>query len=434
MSHSRSLFLVVFASMFYCASANAASTIEEEMSDVRKTANWPAIKATADRLLERNPNSPYCIATLVEADIQLKLYDDARANLLRLRRDFGQPQPYLWALLEYLQGNYKEADKYVALMLSEGSQNSNILQLSESIVFKIDRDRWMHLVAKNRKMENSKWYFSRGTSGDHEKALAELRKFIKAQALYTNEFIISLVSLVPKNKLTPDEIMMVAKAHFALDHEDGIVEWCESVALEKPREILKIMDGTAFRGFKNHERVRMLLDKMEATCKNDSHYWLIRSCQASQEGRHEDAMRYCLRSIEIKPDEQNLWLHFSLDRQSAATKKDKDAHSQLLDDLKPLVERYPSVRVYKERAKVFHENGQDDEEVGDLAHLIEIMPPGEEQLKTRIRKAEVEYVMGDLRAAKKTVTTVLKIQPGNARAVYLMSAIQKEMKRASLKD
>ena len=421
--------------MCLCASAIAFSTCEEEMSAVRKTADWPKIKDTANRLLKSNPGSSYCIATLVEADIQLKLYDDARANLIRLRRDFANPQPYLWALLEYLEGDFKEADKYVGAMLIDGAQNSNILELSENIVYKVDRDRWIHLVAKNRKLDHSSWYFSGGASGDHDKAQTELRKLINASKVgNVYEFAIALISRVPKDKLSADEKLMVAKAHLNHNNEDAAIEWSQLVACEKPRETLKLMEGFAFRGFKNHDSARRLLDSMEGTCKTDPQYWYIRSYQASQEGRRADAMRYCLRSIELKPDENNLWLRFTLDQQAASTRKDKDASSQLLGDLKPLLERFPSANVYKERAKVYHEKGLYDEEISDLTHLIEMLPPGEEQLNTLVRKAEVEWVMGDLRAAKKTLSIVLKVQPGNARGDFLMNTVQKEMKRASIKD
>ncbi len=408
-----------------------------EMIRVRRTGNWLGIMATANRLLERDPGNQYCLECLVEASIQLKRYDEARAALIRLRNDHASPEPYLWALLESMLGNYKEADRYVEAMLASGVPSKIQLQLSEKIAYRIDRNRWMQLCAKHYKLHHASWYFSGGISADHDIALREvmaLAKDRKHGPHNLDEFFIALITPVPKTKLTPSEKLLVASAHALRGNEDSALEWCDSVALTNPEETLRVVSAVASLNFKSHSKFRQLLEKMEAVCSKDHEYWYIRGVQAWKEGRAEDALQYCERSLALSLNEKTLWLRFSIDLQEASARKSTEARSRLLPDLQPLVQKYPSVRSYSQRATVLHEFGRLEEETSDLTHLIAMLPPGPENVDKRLHKAEVEYTLGDLRAAKKTTISVLQVQPDNARAKVLMGKIEKEMKRASMKD
>ncbi len=408
-----------------------------EMIRVRRTCNWLGIRATANRLLARDPGNQYCLECLVEASIQLRRFDEARAVLIRLRKDHANPQPYLWALLESMLGNYKEADKYVDAMLTSGPPSKIQLQLSEKIAYKVDRNRWMQLCVNHYKLHHASWYFSGGNSGDHDIALREvmaLAKDRKHGPENLNEFFIALITPVPKTKLTPSEKLLVARALVHLGNEDSALEWCDSVALTNPQETLSVISDLAGLNFKSHSKFRKLLEKLEAVCSNDHEYWYIRSVQSWKEGRAEDALQYCERSLALNLNEKSLWLRFSIDRQEASAQKSTEARSRLLPDLQPLVQKYPSVRSYSQRATVLHEFGRLEEETSDLTHLIAMLPPGPENVDKRLHKAEVEYTLGDLRAAKKTTISVLQVQPDNARAKVLLGKIEKEMKRASMKD
>jgi len=105
----------------------------------------------------------------------------------------------------------------------------------------------------------------------------------------------------------------------------------------------------------------------------------------------------------------------------------------LMSSLGKIVQKYPSVQSYLERAKLEHQYGQYEEELRDISAVIDLLPAGKAKTQALVRKAKLQHTVGDLRASEHTVAGVLAADPTNEQCLHLRERLEYEMKRASIR-
>lgn len=408
-----------------------------EMVQVRKSANWPLIKSTAAKLLLKEPRDYYSRDCLIEADIQLGSYKDAESNLQKLgnQRGLDHKQYFLWALVKWLQHDVQAARKYAELMMT-GPVGVNQRHLNEDILHAADKKAWQKAAAKARSFPNVTWYLSGGRQGDHSKAVSELKNIFYAPPDDMGslpEFTYMTLSGVPQSKLTVDERIMMAEAVSVLQPQGKALDWLEPIATAKPKESLDIMHGFASAHFEEPARAVRLLKRLEPLNEKDPKFWSVKAIACWNDKQFDEALRSAKRAISLDPCEQNLWLFYNIQATAMATGGMKRDLQALLSALGAVVKKYPSVKSYAERAKLMHQAGLYESELENISGMISLLPPGKQQTQALVRKAKVEYLLGDLRASEQTVAGVLAKDPKNENCLNLQERLEYEMKRASMR-
>lgn len=433
-AHSKKLALATLVSLLLSGSAHAVSS--PEMTKVRNTNNWAQIKQKAEQLLKKDSSDAYARECLVEANIQRREYADARKNLAMLD---GIILPgkfnYLGALIEFQTGNPSAARLYASRLGPADLKFPTIRNLNEQIYFQCDKTAWMNAVIKHRGFAHANWYLSGGRTGHHDRASAELMQIVSGPDAVENphQFASMLLSKVPPNALNVDEKVLLARSMVEQHKFSDAVTLCEDTAIQRPEKTVEVLHCIAGAGKGMPPKALAVLESIKPQMQHSTEFWDTISFAYMANGKNEKAHEATRTAMRLAPSQERLWMQYQVEAGNVAAGYRTKSIADQMTTLEQIIQKFPSERAYRERAKLWHDLGQFDKEMEDLARLVSMTPAGPQRTGYLIRKADLEYSVGDLRAAMETVAQVLAADPENEHCLFLKDRMQFEMKRANIK-
>jgi tetratricopeptide (TPR) repeat protein len=433
-AHTRKLAIATLVSLLLSGSAHALAS--PEMTKVRNTNNWAQIKQKAEQLLKQDSSNVYARECLVEANIQRREFTEARKNLAMLN---GVILPgkfnYLGALIELYTGNPSAARMYADRLGPADLKVPTIRNLNEQIYSQCDKTAWMNTVIKHRGFAHANWYLSGGRTGDHANASAELMQIVSGPDGVERpyQFASMLLSKVPPSALNVDEKVLLARSMVEQNKFAEAVTLCEDTGIQRAEKTLEVLHCIAGAGKGMPPKALAVLESIKPQMQDSTKFWDTISFAYMANGKNDKAHEAAKTAMQLAPSAERLWMRYQVEAGNVAAGYRTKSIADQMTTLEQIIQKFPSEKAYQERAKLWHDLGVFDKELEDLARLVSMAPAGPRRTAHLVRKADVEYSIGDLRAAMETVAQALAADPENEHCLFLKDRMQFEMKRANIK-
>lgn len=409
-----------------------------DLSKIREANDWPLTKKTAEQNLKDDPKDSYSLKCLIEAQYNLGDYAGAKKNLVRYQASGASPETinYLSALVETRLRNLPAAKRHAEKLILLGATNPRVLNAIETIFFEVDRRRWVEVCIRNQHADNVLWYLSGANGGDRSKATGELRRMLdehKFEPSKPNEFVTTLFERVPWQNLNAQERLILAIALAQTNRQAEALQLCESCADQQPLETLKVLNNIVASKYTNLKALLPLLKRMQTNCAGEANYWRLLCLVCKENKSYDEAISAVDRYTKLDSSETALWLNFRVKLIVRTFTRVRPPGQVVLDSLNALIRAYPSSAAYSERVPLLHDLGLYEEELEDIAKVVELSPDKNERIRYLVREADLQYALGDLRSAGKVIEQVLKTDSQNEHCLMLRERVQKEMARAMIR-